>query len=972
MRLKIALQNAFESYANNTAIEIENTSYTYAQLQTQSQRIAGFLASKNGGGGQNKSHLLLFGYRELEVYTSLIACVLANITAIPLNPKFPKERLQNIIERVANAPMILCPACVESFKQLGDSLPPMQIFCFSENEANVLKHLYRKHQFFVIPNSCETTESNLNEDSIPTDSTPAYLLFTSGSTGIPKGVLVSRENLLNYCQRIQALYHFTPQDRISQFFDITFDLGMHDIFCTFLCGATLVVIPHKYLFNPLKFLALKNLSVLFAVPSLLAYLAKFKALKPNLLPNLKIALFCGESLPSSLALGFAKCAPNALLDNLYGPTEATISFTQYRFIGAGGIAKNGIPNPTYEILPLGLPYEGLQLHLRDEGEAQVPKGQKGEIWLGGDQVALGYYHDTQKTDEKFIQENGIRWYKTGDLGVFDSTLNAYCFLGRIDEQIKVQGFRVELLEIDNALTKASGVRSRAIVLEKEGLSTLYGVCEGREINSKQILENLRAKLPFYMLPARIYTLEEFPLNTNGKVDRKAIQQQIAQRIESQAKDTKIDFLAYGQTMLELAKRLFKIPRSLSGNGNRETLRILQEGLKDLKIMEVQSGECAFDWEIPKEWNVKDAYILTPNGEKICDFKENNLHLVGYSIPSECELSFEELRPHLYTLEAQPDAIPYITSYYKERFGFCLSFKQFLKIQEQFKESHQKFKVKIDSTLTEGSLSYGELFIKGKSEKEIVLSTYICHPQMVNNELSGIVLCYALAEILRRRENPYSFRILFLPETIGSIYYLSRHLQELKNTCIAGFVLTCIGDDRNYSVLHSRAGNNLADRAARHILTHYYQGFKEYSYLERGSDERQYCAPNVDLPFCTLMRTKFGSYPEYHTSLDNFNLVSQQSFADSLQYVWRILRTLEINGVYQNAILCEPQLGKRGLYPTLSTKDSINQIKDMRNLLMYCDGKKDLLEIAEICGINLLEMQEWIEKFLTHQLLIKVE
>lgn len=360
------------------------------------------------------------------------------------------------------------------------------------------------------------------------------------------------------------------------------------------------------------------------------------------------------------------------------------------------------------------------------------------------------------------------------------------------------------------------------------------------------------------------------------------------------------------------------------------------------------------------------------GRKICDFQENNLHLVGYSIPCECELNFKELRPYLYALETQPNAIPYITSYYKERFGFCLTFEQLLKLQEKFGQSDQKFKVKIESTLQQGSLSYGELFIQGKSEKEIIFSTYICHPQMVNNELSGIVLCYALAKILSHRENPYSIRILFLPETIGSICYLSRHLERLKNHCIAGFVLTCIGDDRNYSVLHSRIGNNLADRAAKHILTHYYQDFKEYSYLERGSDERQYCSVGVDLPFCTLMRTKFGSYPEYHTSLDNFNLVSQQSFADSLKYVWRILRVLEINGVYQNTILCEPQLGKRGLYPTLSTKDSIHQIKDMRNLLMYCDGEKDLLEIANICGIDLLKCEDWLKKFVEHQLLIEVK
>lgn len=574
----------------------------------------------------------------------------------------------------------------------------------------------------------------------------------------------------------------------------------------------------------------------------------------------------------------------------------------------------------------------------------------------------------------------MRWYKTGDLGKFDETLNAYCFCGRIDEQVKIQGFRVELLEIDNALHKASSVQSRAILLEKDNLKTLYGVCETSAIDSRKILESLRSKLPFYMLPSKIFALEKFPLNSNGKVDRKAIVQWVSQNLESpQTKEVvcnkqsqNIDFLHYGAEMYALTQRLFKIPRSLSGEGNRETLKILQESLPNLKIYEVPSGTSAFDWEIPKEWNVKDAYILTPSGEKICDFKENNLHLMGYSIPCECALTFDELESHLYYLENQPSAIPYITSYYKERWGFCLKFNDFCALKEKYKDSPKKFQIKIESSLENGSLTYGELYIKGRSKQEIVFSTYICHPQMVNNELSGIVLSYTLGKILSQRENPYSIRLLFMPETIGSIYYLSRHLEHLRKFCIAGFVLTCIGDGRAYSMLHSREGNNLAERAAKHILAHYYQGFKEYSYLERGSDERQYCAPNVDLPFCTLMRTKFGSYPEYHTSLDDLSLVSAQSFADSLQYVWRILNVLELNATYQNTILCEPQLGKRGLYPTLSTKDSINQIKDMRNLLMYCDGKKDLLEIAEICDIDLLAMQEWLEKFLAHQLLKRIE
>ena len=434
----------------------------------------------------------------------------------------------------------------------------------------------------------------------------------------------------------------------------------------------------------------------------------------------------------------------------------------------------------------------------------------------------------------------------------------------------------------------------------------------------------------------------------------------------------IDFRAYGVAMLALIERLFPIPRSLTGEGNRQTLRILRESLPsaELQIFDIASKTRAFDWEIPLEWNVRDAYILTPDGERICDYHKNNLHLLGYSIPIECDLCFKALEPYLYTIKSQPNAIPYVTSYYQQRFGFCLSFDEFSRLKARFGDSQKTFHVCIQSTLTEGAMSYGEIYIKGRSKKEIVFSTYICHPQMVNNELSGIVLAFALAKILSQRENRYSFRILFLPETIGSIYYLSRHLESLRKNCLAGFVLTCIGDNRTFSVLHSRNGNNLADRAAHHVLARYYPNSKEYSYLERGSDERQYCAPGVDLPFCTLMRSKFGTYPEYHTSLDDLKLVSAESLGESLEYVFRIVRVLELIAVYQNTILCVPQLGKRGLYPTLSTKDSINQIKDMRNLLMYCDGKKDLLEIAEIGGFGLLEIERWIAQFVRHGLLKK--
>ncbi|PZT48516.1 aminopeptidase [Helicobacter valdiviensis] len=420
----------------------------------------------------------------------------------------------------------------------------------------------------------------------------------------------------------------------------------------------------------------------------------------------------------------------------------------------------------------------------------------------------------------------------------------------------------------------------------------------------------------------------------------------------------------GYQLYCFAKTIFKIPRSLSGDGNRQTLKEIDKILNHkLEIHEVASGTKAYDWTIPKEWNVKDAYILTPNGEKICDFKENNLHLVGYSTPQNLELDFNELKTHLYSLENQENAIPYITSYYKEYWGFCLQDSLKKELEHKYKNSKEKFEIVIDSTLENGFLSYGEILIKGKSEKEIILSTYICHPQMANNETSGICIATYLAKYLLEKTCYYTYRILFLPETIGAIYYLSTHLKQMQQNCIAGFVLTCLGDNNQYSFVTSQNGNNLADRCTRHILKNYYKDYKEYSYLERGSDERQYCAPGVDLPFCTLSRTKFGEYEEYHTSLDNLDFISKEGLEGGFNFVKKILETLEINKIYQNKILCEPQLGKYGLYPTLSTKESIKKIKDMRNLLMYCDGKRDLLEIAEICGFSLLEMKDSLKKFI---------
>ncbi|MBU1158560.1 MAG: DUF4910 domain-containing protein [Candidatus Thermoplasmatota archaeon] len=395
-------------------------------------------------------------------------------------------------------------------------------------------------------------------------------------------------------------------------------------------------------------------------------------------------------------------------------------------------------------------------------------------------------------------------------------------------------------------------------------------------------------------------------------------------------------------MHELCQRLFPIGRSITGDGVRETLRIVKEHLPDLQIREVPSGTQCFDWIVPQEWNVHEAYVIDPEGRKILDFRENNLHLMGYSTPIDAVMSLEDLQSHLHSISEMPTAIPYVTSYYRDRWGFCLSHEQLKTLLPG------DYHVVIDTELKNGSLTYGELLIPGNSEREIFLSTYICHPSMANNELSGPVVTTFLArQILSAPERRFSYRIVFIPETIGSIVYLSMNHETMKEMMLAGFCVTCIGDDRAYSYLPSRNGDSLSDKVALHVLRHLHPDFIRYTYLERGSDERQYCSPGIDLPVASVMRSKYGEYPEYHTSLDNLSLVTPSGLRGGYEVLERCLACIEADEVLRNNILCEPQLGRRGLYPDLSTRKSGLTVRTMMNLIAYCDGRRSMLEIAEI-------------------------
>lgn len=415
-------------------------------------------------------------------------------------------------------------------------------------------------------------------------------------------------------------------------------------------------------------------------------------------------------------------------------------------------------------------------------------------------------------------------------------------------------------------------------------------------------------------------------------------------------------MTIGKEMYQWATDLYPICRSITGDGVRQTLEYLKaNAMPDMDIVEVPSGTPAFDWTVPDEWNIRDAYILDSSGCKVVDFRQSNLHVVGYSEPVDRLLDLKELQEHLHSLPQQPTAIPYVTSYYRRTWGFCLTDHDRQRLRPG------KYRAVIDSTLAPGCLSYGELVLPGQETAEILLSTYMCHPSMANNELSGPVVAAALARwltsVLPRR---YTYRIVFAPETIGSLVYLSRHLSAMKQNTIAGFVLTCVGDERAWSFVPSRLGGTLADRVALHCLEHYAPQFRSFSFLERGADERQYCSARIDLPVVSMMRSKATTYPEYHTSLDDLTVISPRGLQESFCMLSRIVVALERNERYRATCYGEPQMGRRGLYPLFSTKESLAAVRVMMHLLAYADGDHDLLQIAARLGLPVDSLYEPLE------------
>jgi aminopeptidase-like protein len=398
---------------------------------------------------------------------------------------------------------------------------------------------------------------------------------------------------------------------------------------------------------------------------------------------------------------------------------------------------------------------------------------------------------------------------------------------------------------------------------------------------------------------------------------------------------------------DLAKnKLFPICRSITGRGIENTLKIIKKEFSELKIYKIRSGKKVFDWKIPPQWEINDAYILDKNKKKIIDFKKNNLHVVGYSHKINKNIKLDGLLKKIHSLPNQPLAIPYCTSYYKKYWGFCAADKQKKDLKKNYSNNDQ-FKVVIKSKLIKGYLKYGELLIKGKSKQEILISTYICHPSMANNELSGPIVSMSLINFfLKKKKLTKTLRFIFIPETIGSIAFLNKNLEYLKSNLIGGYNLTCIGDDRMHSCMLTKYKNSLSDHSLIEAYKKLKIKFKVFSFLKRGSDERQYNSPGIDLPVSSIFRSKYSEYPEYHTSLDNFNLVTKKGIKGGFLVAKTAIEILLNKKIPKNKFLCEPNMGKRRLYPTLSNNKVNQSTKDIMNFLAYADGKNDIENISK--------------------------
>jgi aminopeptidase-like protein len=416
----------------------------------------------------------------------------------------------------------------------------------------------------------------------------------------------------------------------------------------------------------------------------------------------------------------------------------------------------------------------------------------------------------------------------------------------------------------------------------------------------------------------------------------------------------IDSREEGRAAYALVERLYPFCRSITGNGVRRSLRLLRETIP-LTLREVASDTQVFDWTVPDEWNIRDAYIMNEAGERLVDFRKSNLHVLNYSVPVKRTMSLAELRPHLFTIPEAPDWIPYRTSYYQENWGFCLTQRQLDSLEEG------EYQVYIDSTLHPGHLTYGEFRIQGETDNEVLISCHCCHPSLCNDNLSGMAIATRLAALMCGLSLRYSYRFLWVPGTIGSITWLALNetiLPGIKH----GLVLSCVGDAGKFTYKRSRRGNAEIDRAVEYLLVHSGRGFRVLNFAPVGYDERQYCSPGINLPVGCFMRTPNACYPEYHTSADDLSLVSRLAMGESLVQLLRVIQILEQNRRYANLnSKCEPQLGRRGLYRHLGgLEDATGMEMAMFWVLNFSDGEHDLLDIAVRSGVGFQSISQAAE------------
>lgn len=421
----------------------------------------------------------------------------------------------------------------------------------------------------------------------------------------------------------------------------------------------------------------------------------------------------------------------------------------------------------------------------------------------------------------------------------------------------------------------------------------------------------------------------------------------------------------GGELFEMISALYPICRSITGNGLRESLRRLQSYV-GLTLCEVPTGTRVFDWVVPKEWNIRDAYIKDSRGARVIDFQNSNLHVVNYSLPVKQRMHLSELRKHLFTLPETPDWIPYRTSYYKETWGFCLSQRQLDSLAEE------EYEVCIDASLESGSLTYGEFRIQGEIDDEVLFSCHSCHPSLCNDNLSGMTVAAKLAQLLSGMQVRYSYRFLWIPGTIGAITWLARSeaiLPRIKH----GLVLSCVGDPGRFNYKRSRRGNAEIDRVVEHVLRQTEDDFVVSDFSPYGYDERQYCSPGINLPVGCFMRTPNGKYPQYHTSADDLSLIRAEALAQSFQRLLRIVQTLEANQTYLNQNpKCEPQLGRRGLYRNMGGTSGNRFEESLMWVLNFSDGSHSLLDIAERSGLDFNELDQAAKALLKCDLLRRAD